>query len=68
MWNSCSQAVLDSFCPRTFAPPPRRYGGISVGGVNSQVILTEGEIEAVMGDLRNLLGPFLVRMNWFWLP
>lgn len=39
-----------------------------MGGVNSQVILTEGEIEAVIGDLRTLLGPFLVRMDWFWVP
>ncbi|XP_029695784.1 ATP-binding cassette sub-family A member 1 isoform X3 [Takifugu rubripes] len=36
-----------------------RYGGISVGGVNSQVLLTEEEIKAVIGDLRNLLGSFL---------
>lgn len=39
-----------------------------MGGVNSQVLLTEEEIEAVIGDLRNLLGSFLVRMNWFCVP
>lgn len=39
-----------------------------MGGVNSQVILTEEEMEAVIRDLRNLLGPFLVRINPFCLP
>uniref|UniRef100_H3C1X8 P-type phospholipid transporter n=1 Tax=Tetraodon nigroviridis TaxID=99883 RepID=H3C1X8_TETNG len=35
-----------------------RYGGISVGGVNSQVLLNQTEIEAAVEDLRGLLGPF----------
>lgn len=35
-----------------------------MGGVNSQVVLTEEEVEAVIRDLGNLLAPFLVRMNW----
>ncbi|KAJ8008300.1 hypothetical protein DPEC_G00103410 [Dallia pectoralis] len=32
----------------------KRYGGISVGGVNSQVRMTEPEIEAAIGDLKRL--------------
>uniref|UniRef100_A0A8C8J4V0 P-type phospholipid transporter n=1 Tax=Oncorhynchus tshawytscha TaxID=74940 RepID=A0A8C8J4V0_ONCTS len=32
----------------------KRYGGISVGGVNSQVRMTEPEIEAVIRDLKSL--------------
>uniref|UniRef100_A0A6Q2XU88 ABC transporter domain-containing protein n=1 Tax=Esox lucius TaxID=8010 RepID=A0A6Q2XU88_ESOLU len=32
-----------------------QYGGISVGGVNSQVRMTEPEIEAVITDLKSLL-------------
>uniref|UniRef100_A0A3P8YRG0 P-type phospholipid transporter n=1 Tax=Esox lucius TaxID=8010 RepID=A0A3P8YRG0_ESOLU len=32
----------------------KRYGGISVGGVNSQVRMTEPEIEAVITDLKSL--------------
>lgn len=39
-----------------------------MGGVNSQVLLTEEEIEGVIGDLGNLLGPFLVRVNRFCVP
>lgn len=48
-----------------YVAPLRRYGGISVGGVNSQVRLTEEEIETAVRDLGDLLGPFLVRMNCF---
>lgn len=36
-----------------------------MGGVNSQVRLTEEEIETAVRDLGDLLGPFLVRMNCF---
>lgn len=38
-----------------------RYGGISVGGVNSQVRLTETAIEAAFSDLRTLFSSFRVR-------
>uniref|UniRef100_A0A7N6BW12 ABC transporter domain-containing protein n=1 Tax=Anabas testudineus TaxID=64144 RepID=A0A7N6BW12_ANATE len=35
-----------------------RYGGISVGAVNSQVRVTEATIEATFRDLKNLFRPF----------
>ncbi|XP_058480898.1 phospholipid-transporting ATPase ABCA1-like isoform X2 [Solea solea] len=35
-----------------------RYGGFSVGGVNSQVRLTEEEIEAAFVDLKDILSSF----------
>lgn len=47
-------------CTLIFARTPAtttqhsRYGGISVGGVNSQVRMTEPEIEAVIRDLKSL--------------
>ncbi|TWW63139.1 ATP-binding cassette sub-family A member 1 [Takifugu flavidus] len=51
---------VTDFLVKTYKDSGRtRYGGISVGGVNSQVLLTEEEIKAVIGDLRNLLGSFL---------
>lgn len=56
MLRNCSP--LEPLCSS-----PYRFGGISVGGVNSQVRLTEEEIETTLRDLRNLLGPFLVREN-----
>uniref|UniRef100_A0A3Q1K4G3 ABC transporter domain-containing protein n=1 Tax=Anabas testudineus TaxID=64144 RepID=A0A3Q1K4G3_ANATE len=37
-----------------------RYGGISVGAVNSQVRVTEATIEATFRDLKNLFRPFQV--------
>ena len=41
-----------------------RYGGVSVGGVNSQVRLTEADIEVVFRDLRVLLGSSQVRHKY----
>ncbi|XP_068164948.1 phospholipid-transporting ATPase ABCA1-like [Antennarius striatus] len=35
-----------------------RYGGISVGGVNSQASLTDDQIDAALEDLRNLFSSF----------
>ncbi|XP_045920999.1 phospholipid-transporting ATPase ABCA1-like isoform X1 [Micropterus dolomieu] len=35
-----------------------RYGGISVGAVNSQVLLTEGAIEVAFSDLKDLFSSF----------
>ncbi|XP_061768543.1 phospholipid-transporting ATPase ABCA1-like isoform X2 [Nerophis ophidion] len=40
-----------------------RYGGISVGAVNSQVRLNEAAIEAVMENLKSLLGSILGNMT-----
>lgn len=37
-----------------------RYGGISVGGVNSQVRLTEEEVESIVDDLRKLFAAYQV--------
>lgn len=37
-------------------PYNSRYGGISVGEANSQVLLTDAEIEDVFRDLRDLFG------------
>lgn len=39
----------------------QRYGGISVGGVNSQVRLTEEEVQSAFDDLRNLFAEYQVR-------
>lgn len=39
----------------------QRYGGISVGGVNSQVRLTEEEVQSAFDDLRKLFAAFPVR-------
>lgn len=36
-----------------------------MGGVNSQVLLNQTEIEAAVEDLRGLLGPFQVRTDRF---
>lgn len=38
----------------------QRYGGISVGGVNSQVRLTEEKIESTFSDLQNLFASYRV--------
>lgn len=48
---------------KLYAPPPHRYGGISVGGVNSQHLLNTTEIEAAVRDLKALLGPLQVRTS-----
>ncbi|XP_061922729.1 phospholipid-transporting ATPase ABCA1-like [Entelurus aequoreus] len=40
-----------------------RYGGISVGAVNSQVRLSEAAIEAMMEDLKSLFGSILGNMT-----
>uniref|UniRef100_A0A9J8DHZ8 P-type phospholipid transporter n=1 Tax=Cyprinus carpio carpio TaxID=630221 RepID=A0A9J8DHZ8_CYPCA len=42
-----------------------RYGGISVGGVNSQVKLNESDITAVIDDFKSLLNISQVRV-WFY--
>lgn len=39
----------------------QRYGGISAGGMNSQVRLTEEEVQSAFDDLRKLFAPYLVR-------
>ncbi|KAG7243353.1 hypothetical protein INR49_011809 [Caranx melampygus] len=50
---------MSDFLVKTFEHSGKtRYGGISVGGVNSQVRLTEGAIEAAFRDLKDLLSPF----------
>ena len=41
-------------------PPSPRYGGISVGGVNSQVRMTAPEIEATIMDLKILFNSSMV--------
>uniref|UniRef100_A0A3P8YPP7 P-type phospholipid transporter n=1 Tax=Esox lucius TaxID=8010 RepID=A0A3P8YPP7_ESOLU len=41
----------------------KRYGGISVGGVNSQVRMTEPEIEAVITDLKSLFNSSQILLN-----
>lgn len=47
---------MTDFLLKTYKEAGRkRYGGISVGGVNSQVRMTEPEIETVIRDLRSLL-------------
>uniref|UniRef100_A0A3Q2Q6M2 ATP-binding cassette sub-family A member 1-like n=1 Tax=Fundulus heteroclitus TaxID=8078 RepID=A0A3Q2Q6M2_FUNHE len=47
---------MTDFLVKTFEDSgKKRYGGISVGGVNSQVRLTEPEIEDVFRDLKRLL-------------
>lgn len=46
-----------------------RYGGISVGAVNSQVRLSEAEVEDVFRDLKNLLSSSQVRhkcLHWLY--
>lgn len=43
----------------------QRYGGISVGGVNSQVRLTEARIESAFSDLQNLLASYQVCKQYF---
>uniref|UniRef100_A0A674F7I0 P-type phospholipid transporter n=1 Tax=Salmo trutta TaxID=8032 RepID=A0A674F7I0_SALTR len=46
---------MTDFLLKTYEKAGRkRYGGISVGGVNSQVRMTEPEIEAVIRDLKSL--------------
>ncbi|GLD53697.1 ATP-binding cassette sub-family A member 1-like isoform X1, partial [Lates japonicus] len=50
---------MTDFLVKTFAHSGKtRYGGISVGAVNSQVRLTEGEIEAAFRNLKDLLSSF----------
>lgn len=39
----------------------QRYGGISVGGVNSQVWLTEEEVQSALTDLQKLFAVYQVR-------
>uniref|UniRef100_A0A3B4X364 P-type phospholipid transporter n=1 Tax=Seriola lalandi dorsalis TaxID=1841481 RepID=A0A3B4X364_SERLL len=52
-WN------MTDFLVKTFEHSGKtRYGGISVGAVNSQVRLTEGAIEAVFRDLKDLFSSF----------
>ncbi|XP_062240484.1 phospholipid-transporting ATPase ABCA1-like [Platichthys flesus] len=47
---------MSDFLLKTFEHSGKtRYGGVSVGGVNSQVRLTEADIEVVFRDLRVLL-------------
>lgn len=41
--------------------PPSRYGGISVGGVNSQVRMTQAQIEVVMREVKDLFNSSQVR-------
>lgn len=43
----------------------QRYGGISVGGVNSQVRLTEEGIESVISDLQDLFASYQVCKQCF---
>ncbi|KAM9836585.1 phospholipid-transporting ATPase ABCA1 [Aulostomus maculatus] len=48
---------MTDFLVKTFERSGKtRYGGISVGGVNSQVHLTEAEVEATFRDLKSLFG------------
>uniref|UniRef100_A0A4W6E0C7 P-type phospholipid transporter n=1 Tax=Lates calcarifer TaxID=8187 RepID=A0A4W6E0C7_LATCA len=50
---------MTDFLVKTFAHSGKtRYGGISVGAVNSQVRMTEGEIEAAFRNLKDLLSSF----------
>ncbi|XP_056298859.1 phospholipid-transporting ATPase ABCA1-like [Pseudoliparis swirei] len=47
---------MTDFLIKTFAQSgKKRYGGISVGGVNSQVRMSEAEVEASFRDLKELL-------------
>uniref|UniRef100_A0A3B3Z6U0 ABC transporter domain-containing protein n=1 Tax=Periophthalmus magnuspinnatus TaxID=409849 RepID=A0A3B3Z6U0_9GOBI len=47
---------MTDFLVKTFEKQgKKRYGGISVGGVNSQVRLTEAEIELAFTDLKDFL-------------
>uniref|UniRef100_A0A8C2WZC7 ABC transporter domain-containing protein n=1 Tax=Cyclopterus lumpus TaxID=8103 RepID=A0A8C2WZC7_CYCLU len=50
---------LSAFCPHS------RYGGISVGGVNSQVRMSEAAIEASFRDLKDLFSSSQV-CNIYW--
>ncbi|XP_031140894.1 phospholipid-transporting ATPase ABCA1-like isoform X1 [Sander lucioperca] len=50
---------MTDFLVKTFGSTGKtRYGGISVGAVNSQVRLTEAAIEASFRDLKNLFSSF----------
>ncbi|XP_039678841.1 phospholipid-transporting ATPase ABCA1-like [Perca fluviatilis] len=50
---------MTDFLIKTFGSSGKtRYGGISVGAVNSQVLLTEAAIEASFMDLKNLFSSF----------
>ncbi|XP_028420639.1 ATP-binding cassette sub-family A member 1 isoform X1 [Perca flavescens] len=50
---------MTDFLIKTFGSSGKtRYGGISVGAVNSQVLLTEAAIKASFMDLRNLFSSF----------
>ncbi|XP_054907006.1 phospholipid-transporting ATPase ABCA1-like isoform X1 [Poeciliopsis prolifica] len=47
---------MTDFLIKTFEDSgKKRYGGISVGAINSQVLLSEAEVEDVFRDLKNLL-------------
>ncbi|KAM6949618.1 phospholipid-transporting ATPase ABCA1 [Aplochiton taeniatus] len=51
---------MTDFLVKTFKTSGKtRYGGLSVGGVNSQVRLTQPEIQAVMRDLKGLFNSSL---------
>ncbi|KAF3697971.1 ATP-binding cassette sub-family A member 7 [Channa argus] len=50
---------MTDFLLKTFERSGKtRYGGISVGAINSQVQVTEATIEAAFGDLKNLFRSF----------
>uniref|UniRef100_A0A3B5KYM5 ABC transporter domain-containing protein n=1 Tax=Xiphophorus couchianus TaxID=32473 RepID=A0A3B5KYM5_9TELE len=57
---------MTDFLIKTFEDSgKKRYGGISVGAVNSQVRLSEAEVEDVFRDLKNLLSSSQVRHKCF---
>uniref|UniRef100_A0A3Q3Q5W3 ABC transporter domain-containing protein n=1 Tax=Monopterus albus TaxID=43700 RepID=A0A3Q3Q5W3_MONAL len=50
---------MTDFLVKTFEGSGKtRYGGISIGAVNSQVYLTEAEVKAVFRDLKGLFSSF----------
>ncbi|XP_051285464.1 phospholipid-transporting ATPase ABCA1-like isoform X2 [Dicentrarchus labrax] len=58
LFNLTGRNMTD-FLVKTFERSGKtRYGGISVGGVNSQVRLTEAAIEAAFRDLKDLFSSF----------
>uniref|UniRef100_A0A3Q3IW89 ABC transporter domain-containing protein n=1 Tax=Monopterus albus TaxID=43700 RepID=A0A3Q3IW89_MONAL len=64
---------MTDFLVKTFEGSGKtRYGGISIGAVNSQVYLTEAEVKAVFRDLKGLFSSFqckrlcLPRQVWFY--
>uniref|UniRef100_A0A8C4INI3 P-type phospholipid transporter n=1 Tax=Dicentrarchus labrax TaxID=13489 RepID=A0A8C4INI3_DICLA len=60
LFNLTGRNMTD-FLVKTFERSGKtRYGGISVGGVNSQVRLTEAAIEAAFRDLKDLFSSFQI--------